>query len=120
MTRNLGLSYLWAISWMAIIFFFSSLATLPSASVIWWDYVLKKSAHLGEYAILFWLWYRALIRDTRFRSGAVAICFLIVILYAISDEWHQSWTPGRHPKLADVLIDTLGAFIMYLKVEKFV
>ena len=35
----------------------------------------------------------------------------IGILYAISDEFHQSFSPGRSPKVTDVYIDTLGVIV---------
>ena len=35
----------------------------------------------------------------------------IGILYAMSDEFHQSFSPGRSPKVTDVYIDTLGVIV---------
>jgi hypothetical protein len=51
------------ILWMLAIYAVSSLSTLPgpqTGEVVWWDFVLKKTAHMIEYAILFYLWQRAL------------------------------------------------------------
>jgi VanZ family protein len=42
----------------------------------------------------------------------------LIVIYAVSDEFHQSFTPGREPKLRDVLIDTAGSFLgMYLTLK---
>ena len=38
-----------------------------------------------------------------------ALSWKFTVLYAASDEWHQSFVPGRHPQLTDVLIDACGA-----------
>jgi VanZ family protein len=98
---------------MGFIFTLSSFSTLPSADVIWWDFVMKKSAHMLEYALLYFLWFRAL------RRGYI-LPFLIVLFYSISDEWHQSFTPGRHPNPMDVGFDCLGAFLVILKLKRFI
>ena len=44
------------------------------------------------------------------RKYQIYISTIIGILYAISDEIHQSFTPGRGPKITDVFIDSLGVF----------
>ena len=44
------------------------------------------------------------------RKYQIYISAIIGILYAISDEIHQSFTPGRGPKITDVFIDSLGVF----------
>ncbi len=38
---------------MGIIYYVSSLSVLPGSTVVWWDFILKKSAHMTEYALLF-------------------------------------------------------------------
>jgi VanZ family protein len=42
--------------------------------------------------------------------GAIATSFVICVLYAITDELHQSIVPGRGPSRFDIMIDSLGAF----------
>lgn len=44
------------------------------------------------------------------RKNQIYISTMLGILYAISDEIHQSFTPGRGPKITDVFIDSLGVF----------
>ena len=78
--------------------------------------LVRKCAHLAEYAVLAWLFWRAVRqpvkRDARpwsWRLAGGAILF--VALYAASDEWHQSFVPTREGCVRDVLIDTLGAML---------
>jgi VanZ family protein len=73
-------------------------------------FLVRKAAHLGEYAILGALVFRA-IRAGRegwnWRWALAAI--VIAALYAVSDEWHQSFEPSRTASAWDVLIDAIGA-----------
>jgi VanZ family protein len=43
--------------------------------------------------------------------GRVLSAFLIVLLYGCFDEYHQSFVPGRHASLSDILADSLGALV---------
>lgn len=110
----------WApvIAWAALIFFLSSLPTLPSAATVWWDFFLKKGAHISVYAILFFLTYRAVRNHTT--SKAYLITFILVFLYACSDELHQTFVPGRTGLARDVGYDTLGMSVVYLKLRGFI
>lgn len=69
--------------------------------------LVRKAAHMTEYAILFLLEYRALKTCGARRPGAAAL--LICAGYAATDEWHQSFVADRGPSPIDVCIDTLGA-----------
>lgn len=108
-----------ALLWMAVIFWFSAQPDLPSAPSALIDLVLKKGAHLSVYALLAVLYRRALERTRCLpREDRVAwpgspspAALVLSVLYAISDEWHQSFTPGRNPALLDLLIDVAGALI---------
>jgi VanZ family protein len=91
--------------WMALIFFFSSQPQLPSAPDPWADLIFKKGAHFTVYAVLAVLFRRALPPSRRIW----ALSWMFTVLYAASDEWHQSFVPGRHPQPTDVLIDACGA-----------
>lgn len=118
-----------AILWMGIIFVMSSslfgsdeTGTLvqdviryfyPSATpedIETINFVVRKAAHFTEYAVLAVLWHRGLAGgsglDTRDR---VVTAFVISAVYAASDEFHQSFVPGRTPAVADVLLDSSGA-----------
>jgi VanZ family protein len=86
--------------WAAVIFAFSSIPSL-STELGTWDTILRKLAHLTEYAILGALLLRAL------RHPAAAV--VLAGLYAVTDEVHQLFVEGRHGAPLDVGIDTVGA-----------
>ena len=87
------------IVWAAVIFTFSSIPSL-STGLGTWDTILRKGAHVTEYAVLGGLLYRALGRE----ALALATC----IAYAATDELHQHFVRGRHASPVDVAIDALG------------
>src|SRR3972149_1220919 len=66
-------------------------ATLPQLEFIHW--LGRKTAHVTEYAILAWLWHRALSRPGRGPRSLAA--FALTVAYAITDELHQGWTGSR-------------------------
>ena len=99
------LRWLPAVAWMAIIFFLSSRPDLPRPASDWLDFVFKKSAHFFSYALLAILFRHALTG----RAGSARTALILTVLYAISDEFHQSFVPGRSPRATDVLIDLAGA-----------
>ena len=77
---------------------------------------VRKCAHLTEYAILAWLFWRAVRkpvkRDPRPWSWPLAAgAMLFVALYAASDEFHQKFVASRDGSLRDVAIDTTGAVL---------
>ncbi len=94
------------ILWMAFIFFLSSIPDLQSGLEKVYDLILRKIAHLLEYAVLFLLLARPL--DKNLKQALV-----IGIIYALLDEFHQSFVPGRNMALADVCFDSAGVFLGY-------
>lgn len=121
--------YLPVILWSAVIFLFSSWETPPSPQDTLLNFLLKKAAHLIEYAVLYYLAFHAINHEV-YETHAAAWKFrklptrylsplLFVILYAISDEIHQSFVSGRHGRAADVLIDAAGALTVLLKIKVF-
>ena len=90
------------IVWAAVIFAFSSIPSLGTGLGVW-DTILRKGAHMTEYAILGLLLLRALGRELP--------AFALGIAYAITDEIHQHFVRGRHASPIDVLIDTAGLAI---------
>ncbi|MGA2247986.1 MAG: VanZ family protein [Verrucomicrobiota bacterium] len=76
-------------------------------------HLFRKTCHLTEYAILAWLFWRAIHKpmkpDRRPWSWAEAgLALAVVFAYAASDEFHQVFVPSRTPLISDVLIDTCG------------
>ena len=95
--------------WAIVIFSFSASPTSSTSEVHWQDFVVKKSAHIFEYAVFSFLLYRALRGSGVSAKKSVYYSFLIAVLYGLTDEFHQSFTPGREPKLRDVFFDSFGA-----------
>ncbi len=97
-----------AIFVMAVIFGFSSIPSQEMPSFGLWDLVVKKGAHMLGYGLLaLACWY-----GLRFDKRRWWLALLLAVLYAISDEFHQSFVPGRHPSWVDALvIDGSGAVL---------
>lgn len=98
--------------WLWLIYWLSSQPRLVEIEDEVGEVLFFKGAHLVAYAVLLWLWWRALSparRLTRLTAGAA---FLMTVLYALSDEVHQAYVPGRHGRLTDVMIDAFGSLIM--------
>lgn len=73
--------------------------------------LVRKAAHMTEYAVLFFLLRRALRLSGARRPGLMALP--LCVLYAAGDEFHQSFTEGRGPSPVDVCIDGAGALLMW-------
>jgi VanZ family protein len=101
---------------MALIFFLSAQPDL-SSGLGWIDQVGRKIIHAGEYALLCFLWWRALRTVTSARQ-ALTGAFAIAVGYACSDELHQRFVHGRHSSWVDVLIDSLGAGLAVLFIHR--
>ena len=99
---------------MAVIFFFSAQPNL-SSGLGWIDHVGRKFVHASEYALLCFLWWRAL-RTKLDSTRALAAAWAIVTLYAATDEYHQRFVAGRHSTWVDVAIDSMGAALFVLLV----
>lgn len=93
---------------MLIIYYFSSQPSteLPNFGLL--DYLFKKGGHVTVYAALaLSLWYAF-----EWKLDRRWLAWLIAILYAATDEYHQIFTSGRHPSVWDVVIfDNVGALI---------
>jgi VanZ family protein len=86
-------------AWAAVIFAISSIPSL-STGLGTWDTVLRKGAHVTEFAIFGALLYRAFGREVPALAAGVA--------YAATDEVHQHFVSGRVGSVLDVAIDALG------------
>lgn len=83
------------------------------------EFFIRKAAHFFIYFFIAFNWNRGLRVYMKHTGLALVVAFLITVLYAASDEFHQSLTPNRTPLLADVFLDSLGAafgiLISYIK-----
>jgi VanZ family protein len=98
---------------MLLIYVVSAQPTLPHAPDQLADLLLKKGAHMIEYAVLFLLLRRALAA----RPGPIlplGLAWVLTVLYAASDEFHQTFVPGRNGNVWDALIDGAGATLAAL------
>ena len=96
---------------MAVIFMLSATpgSRLPTFGL--WDTLVKKGAHFLGYALLALTYlYGLSTQKGGHRVRPYLVAFVLAILYAVSDEYHQSFVPGRHPSWVDAfLIDGSGA-----------
>ena len=104
----------WApvVLWAAVIFALSSVPDLGTGLGLW-DVLLRKLAHLVEYAILGALLFRAVRREPA--------ALVLGSLYAATDELHQAFVPGRVGSPVDWLLDTAGVaagVLLYARVAR--
>ena len=113
MTRSRVVTvWLPVVAWAAVIFAFSSVPHLGTGLGTW-DTVLRKGAHVTEYAILGALLYRAVGREATALAAGIA--------YAATDELHQFFVRGRHASPVDVAIDAVGlafGMLVWLRVRE--
>lgn len=125
--------WVWVAAWMGVIFFFSTdlfsgpetsrligpflkwfVPEISAESIATVQLVVRKIAHLAEYAILSILSCRALAQraaPSPLPLAALGQAVLIAVAYAALDEWHQSWTDKRFGSPLDVAIDSVGATV---------
>ena len=96
-----------ATAMMLAIFVFSSIPSNSMPSFDWADLLVKKGAHALGYGLLA----LAYLYAFKLSPTKLKIAWVLAFLYAISDEFHQSFVPGRHGSWIDVGIDSAGAAI---------
>ncbi len=111
MIRRAGTAALWAaaIAWAGLLYWESSQPNpfpfVPS-SILSHDKLL----HAGAYAVLGALLLAAFVR-ARLAAGAVLLAALVATAYGATDEWHQSYVPGRDADPFDWAADASGAIL---------
>ncbi len=130
--------------WMGVMFYFSTKTWGGAATKSWLDqlltlyvppvrelmttadlgqlnFIIRKLAHFTEYAVLttlgYWGWVKAMGRSPQ---QSLQIALFISILFAMTDEFHQRFVPGRTSLITDVLIDCLGASLAALALRQWV
>ncbi|MNI20674.1 VanZ like family protein [compost metagenome] len=78
------------------------------------EFFVRKGAHIFEYLVLSMLWTYGLLAKQWKLNMALLTSSLISILYAASDEWHQTWVPGRTGHAIDVGVDAIGVLLMLI------
>jgi len=90
----------YAVALAVVIMVASGRSHVASPNVVDFD----KIAHFAIFGLLATLVARTGLARSRMRWAV-----LLVSLFALTDEWHQSFTPGRAVEVADWIADTLGA-----------
>ena len=95
-------------AYAALIFFLSSLSSFPEEVPSFFGF--DKIAHFAEYFIYGALLYRWFSNVDAFsgKNRALILTILVGVIYALADEWHQSFVPGRDASWGDVLFDFIG------------
>ena len=78
--------------------------------------VIRKIAHFSIYTLVGLLLMGIMTRTKLKDKRRILITVVIGIIYATLDEFHQSFSPGRTPKITDIYIDTLGVILGILLV----
>ncbi|WP_404445697.1 VanZ family protein [Sutcliffiella horikoshii] len=75
------------------------------------SFFVRKNAHLFAYMLLAVLTLNAVRRSGGHGFKSMGAAFILSVLYAISDEVHQLFVPGRSGQVSDVLLDSTGALV---------
>jgi len=128
------ISWILVLLWMSVIFVFSSQDasvssqssgvvsdaiieviedTFPDTTISedTFEFTLRNAAHFFLYFVLGLLLLHALHFYQLKWISLIGYSLLIVIVYALTDELHQYYVPGRAFEISDLLIDTFGAMI---------
>ena len=104
----IALRFLPALACMGVIFYLSHQTKLPDVP----DLSAQVTSVLGHFTVYFALaalvWWALGAFDLTGRQR-VGIAFTVAVLYGFSDEWHQSFIPGRTPDWRDIVTDAIGA-----------
>ena len=93
--------------WAVMLFTDTTFSELPINQQQQIEFIIRKLAHFSEYAVLGIL-FVSLVSVYQKPKTWYGISAFAGLLYAATDEWHQSFTPNRAPALKDVLIDFSG------------
>ena len=108
---RLAFAWLPVVAWAALIFTLSSIPDLGTG-LGGWDLLLRKAAHVAEYAILGALLARAVDAAPPFqRVNTMVWAWVIGAIYAATDELHQHFVPGRQASALDIALDAAGVAV---------
>lgn len=108
MKRQAAVVY-WIITvfYMAAIFYISSQKSAELPPLPWGS---DKVLHAAAYAVLGVLSCLS-FKKSGLSRRVIALSFLLAVIYGITDEFHQSFVPGRNATVGDVIADSVGAFL---------
>jgi hypothetical protein len=99
----------------AAIYFSGALPIFPGI----WDLLIKKSAHMIAFGLLALLNMRALLAWNSSLKGAAYLAIVLAVGYAMLDEFHQAFVPGRSASGLDVGLDFVGAALFTLLARRY-
>lgn len=114
-------AYLPSILWGGLIFIMSDQEQLPGFSISLLDFLFKKLAHMFVYAVFYYLLFHAYLstqQTQQLTKKYYLTPLLIALIYAISDEVHQSFVAGRYANTRDIAYDFLGMMSILLYQQK--
>lgn len=101
---------------MLVIFLFSSQPGDNLPTFYSWDYFVKKASHMAGYGLLALSYFHFL----KYEKNRYWLAWILAILYAATDEFHQSFVPGRHASAFDVFVfDGFGAMLVLWLYSRF-
>ncbi|WP_051620935.1 VanZ family protein [Paenibacillus sp. UNC451MF] len=78
------------------------------------EFIIRKGGHVTEFAVLCFLSIMTLLSKPIKTIPSIAMGSVFSVLYAASDEWHQSFVPGRTGHAIDVMVDSIGVVLAAL------
>jgi hypothetical protein len=110
--RPRAVAALWPpIAYMALIWVLSSLHGASAGGGAQWTLewpALQNALHVPLFGLLAWLWLSGLARLRLGPIAGTAISASVSTAWAVIDEWHQRFVPGRYASVGDVLLDVIG------------
>lgn len=118
--RRFLLAFTPAIIWAGLIYWFSAQQVLPSLHLSTLDFLFKKTGHIVVYAVLYFLVLFGFKQVDAKPKISWWLSLITCLLYAISDELHQSHVSGRTASIRDVGYDFLGMSLVILRRMNFI
>ncbi len=118
---NYGYATLAVLSTLCIIY----MSSLPDYTVMGEDsikeQIVSNAIHIPAYAVLSFLWFKSLKTGKSRKQTLKTESFICIalVLFAVSDEIHQYFVPGRYATLMDVCLDVLGIFTGLMVYRKY-
>lgn len=98
------------LAWALLIFYFSGIPSVRISSEVILNEIMHYAGHFSIYFIFSFLLARAFCKEELEMQKIFWASFIIAGVYAIGDEYHQIFVPGRFPDIKDVVTDWVGIF----------
>src|SRR5215471_3762040 len=78
------------------------------------NFIVRKTAHFTEYAVLAWLIFRAFrgASRERWRLQWAVLTIAVILSWSLVDEWHQTFTRTRGGSIYDSMLDSTGGLFV--------